>query len=214
MLSAILFALAVARPFHAQMTSNAAQTFPIVARFGAITVDLYPRGFRATSIWLRGFAINGQHEITVENPLTRTYTTMPPSGIGDIVRFVAGRTLNLGAPQSVVVSAGNVGQLPSHRYRLVYGPDDFIDVWTTAALGPAPAFREVVDELVRAMSPESAAVLRRVPDTPIYIEANVGPYRKLAILKVSSVVYNSAGEADALHVSPWMFRAPFDTIFK
>lgn len=214
MLSAIFFLLTVGRPFHADLTSNAAATFPMMARFGTVTIDLYPRGFRAKSIWLRGFAINGQHEMTVENPLSRTYTRMPMSGIGDIVRFVAGRTLNLGAPQSVVVSSGNVGRLASHRYRLVYGPDDFIDVWTTTAIGPAPAFRECVDEMVRAMSPASARVLREVPDTPIYVELNIGKYRKLPILKPSSVVFNSTGEMDALRVSPWMFPAPFGTIFK
>lgn len=214
MLTAIFFALAVARPFHAHLTSNAAQSFPLVARFGTITVDLYPRGFRATSIWLRGFGINGQHEITVENPLTRTYTKMPSSGIGDIARFVAGRTINIGAPVNVLVSAGNVGKLPSHRYRLVYGPDEYVDVWTTAAIGPAPAFREVVDELIRALSPESERVLRQIPDTPIYVEMNVGRYRNLPILQPSSVVFNSTGEAEALRVSPWMFPVPSGAIFK
>lgn len=202
------------RPFHLQLESNAAAAFPLVKRFGRITIDIYPRGFRAKSIWLRGFALNGRRDLTVENPFTRTYTVMPVTGIGDIVRFIGGKPINVGPPLRVDVSSGRVRALASRRFRFVYGANDFIDVWTTNAIGPAPAFRACIDDLVRTIAPPSAAVLQRVPDTPIYVELNIGKYRKLPILRPVGVVFNASGESDALRVGPWMFPAPFGSIFK
>ena len=214
MLSALVFVLALTRPVHVTLRSNAAATFPLVSRFGVITIDLYPRGFRAKSVWLRGFAINGQNTLTVENPISRMYTRMPMSGIGDIARFIGGKPVNIGPPRNVVVTSGSVGKLPARRYRIVYSANDYVDVWTTAAGPPAPAFRACVDELVRVIAPQSALLLRRIPDTPLFVELNIGPYRKVALLQVAAVAHSSAGEADALRVSPWMFPAPFGTIFK
>ncbi len=202
------------RRSHLQLQSNVAATFPLMKRFGAITVDVYPHGFRASSIWLRAFAVNERKTITIENPISRMYDEMPMSEVGNMVRMVGGHPMNVGPPQQVVIAEGKVRGLPSHRYRLVYGANDFIDVWTTAALGPAPAFRAFIDAFVRAIAPASAAVLRKVPDTPIYVEVNMGQYRKLAIVSPRSIGYNVSGEAEALRVSPWMFRAPFGAIFK
>ena len=211
----MLLALVFAAAFHVQMDSNAASSFPLMSRFGAVTVDLYPRGFRVTTVWLRAFAINGDgNQITIENPVSRTYTKRPMSAIGDIVRIVGGKPLREGAPRSVEIITGNVGRLPARRYRLIYGSNDFIDIWTTASLGSNPAFRSFAEEIVKAVAPDAVPVLRKIPDTPVYVEVNVGDYRKLAMLRPRSVVFSSAGEAKALRVSSWMFPAPFDTIFK
>jgi hypothetical protein len=207
-------ALLLAAALHVQLVSNAAETFPVISRFGAITIDIYPRGFRAQSIWLRGYAVNGQPMVTIENPLTRTYIRRPPSVIGEIARFVTRRPLNFGPPVNVTIGSGNVGRLPARRYRVFYTANDYVDIWTTSAIGPAPALRACVDELLKALVPASMPVWRRIPDTPVLIELNLGPHRKLAILKPQSVVTNTTGEAEALRVSPWMIEAPFDSIFK
>lgn len=209
-----MLALVLAAAFHLQLQSNAAESFPLMKRFGAITIDIYPKGFRATSIWLRGFAINGQNAITIENPISRTYTKQPMSGIGDMVRFIGGKPVVGAAPIAVQITTGNVGKLPSRRYRLIYAKNDYVDVWTTSALGPVPAFRSAVDEIVRAVAPGSIAVLRKIPDTPVYVEFNMGPHRKVAMVRTIRVAANTAGEADALRVSPWMFPAPFGSIVK
>lgn len=182
-------------------------------RFGTITIDLYPAGFRVTTVWLRGFS-RDPRTITIENPLSRTYVERPMSAIGDIARFVAGHPMNAPAPRRVQSTTGRVGGLASHRYRLMYEASDFVDVWTTAALGPTPAFRAFAVELVRALSPASAAVPRHVPDTPIYVEMHRPGHRKLPVVYPKRMVWNAAGEAAALRVSPWMFPAPFGTIFK
>lgn len=210
----LAFLFVAATAFHVQLESNAASSFPLMKRFGAITIDVYPRGFRAKTIWLRGFALNGEGTITIENPVSRTYTREPVSYLGDIVRFVSTRPISVGTPKGIDITAGNVGKLAARRYRLRYERGDYIDVWTTAALGPTAAYRSCVDELILALSPTSGALLRNIRDTPILVELNIGPYRKLAILRPTSVVFNSAGEAEALRVSKWMIPAPFGTIFK
>ena len=201
------------KPFHLRLESNVAAAFPLMKRFGTITIDVYPAGFRATTIWLRAFSRNPR-TITLENPLSRTYVERPMSAIGDIVRFGAGRSTNIGAPRTVQVHKGKAAGLPSHRFRLIYDRTNFVDVWTTTALGPTPAFRAFAEELVRALSPRSAAVLRSVTGTPIYVELNSEEHRKLPVVVPKWIVWNAAGEAAALRVSPWMFPAPFGTIFK
>lgn len=216
LLSAVLAATAP-RPFHVLLESNAAATassFPLIQRLGTTTVDLYPAGFRVKTVWLRGFSRNGSKRFTVENPVSRTYVTMPTSDTGSIVRALGGRPLEAGPPSKVEVMPGTVRGLAARRFRLFYGANEFIDVWTTSALGPTPEYRAFVDAMVRAIAPKSAAVLKSVPGTPLYVELNIGEHRKVAVLRPRSVVYNRAGEAEALKISSWMFAAPFGTIFK
>ena len=154
------------KPFHLRLESNVAAAFPLMKRFGTITIDVYPAGFRATTIWLRAFSRNPR-TITLENPLSRTYVERPMSAIGDIVRFVAGRSTNIGAPRTVQVHTGKAAGLPSHRFRLIYDRTNFVDVWTTTALGPTPAFRAFAEELrrdliVHAVSVEVAELAGRI----------------------------------------------------
>jgi len=199
------------RQYHLQLESNAAAAFPLMRRFGTIVIDLYPAGFRITTVWLRGFSRNPR-TITIENPLSRTYIERPMSAIGDIIRFIGGRPIAAGPPSRVQVTSGNVGRLASRRHRLDYGSNGSVDVWTTTALGATAAFRSFADEFVRALSPRSVPVLRAIPGTPIYVELHGG--RILPIVHPRKLVWSSRGEAEALRVSPWMFPAPFGTIFQ
>src|SRR5579859_6816519 len=73
-LPAILFVLATARPFHLTLEANPAAPFPFLSKFGNVTLQVYPNGVRAESMWLRGFSRNGAPAVTVEDPLNRTYS--------------------------------------------------------------------------------------------------------------------------------------------
>lgn len=207
---------AATRPFHVQLESDAASIapFPLLRRLGVSTIDLYPGGFRVKTVWLRGFSRNGSRTFTVENPVSRTYVTMPMTEVGGIVHSLGGRPVHADPPSKIQATSGTVRGLAAKRFRLIYSPDEFIDVWTTSALGGTPEYRAFMIELVRAISPSSASVVRAIPGTPLYIELNVGQYRKVVVLRPRSVVYKSTGEAEALRVSPFMFPAPFGTIFK
>src|SRR5438093_3054702 len=99
------------RPFHLQLDSNAAATFPLLRRFGLVTFDLFPSGFRMKSVWLRAFSRNGSRTITIENPLTRTYVEKPMTDVGAIARSLGAFRVG-GAPQRVETISGKVGGLP------------------------------------------------------------------------------------------------------
>jgi hypothetical protein len=210
---AVLLAATPARPFHVQLESNAAASFPLMKRLGGVTIDLYPAGFRVKTVWLRGFSRNGTKNFTVENPVSRTYVVMPTSDAGSIVRALGGKPIRSSPPGKIVVSSGTVRGLAARRFRLVYEGSEYIDVWTTNALGATPEYRAFVEALVRSIAPASASMLKSIPGTPIYVELNVGEHRKLAVLRPRSVAFSRAGESDALRVSPFMFPAPFGTIF-
>ncbi len=207
-------AAAAQRPFHVRLESNAAASFPLLRRFGTSTIDLFPAGFRVKTIWLRGFSRNGSRTFTVENPVSRTYVVMPMSEVGGIVHALGGQPIDAVPPGRIQVMNGTVRGLPARRFRLLYGGDEFIDVWTTSALGATPEYRAFVIEIVRAISPPSAAVVKGIPGTPLYVEANVGKHRKVVVLRPRSVAYNRDGESDALRIGQFMFPAPFGTIFK
>ena len=207
------FAVTATRPFHLQLESNAAAAFPLIQRFGTARIDVYPAGFRVNTLWLRGFS-RDPRRITIENSVSRTYVAKPMSEVGVIARTIGGHPISAAPPRSMHITAGSVGRLAARRFRLIYGEDDFIDVWTTSTLGSTPQFRAFVDEIVAAVSPASTGVLRSIPGTPLYVELNTGSYRKVAVLQVRAVVFNRTGESEALRVSPWMFPAPFGTIFK
>ncbi len=152
--------------------------------------------------------------MTIENPLSRTYTDVPLSDLGRLVYTFGGRKIDAAGPRTIQVTPGSVRGLGARRFRLIYASNEFVDIWTTSALGPTPQFRTVVDRFAREISPKTAAALRAIPGTPLYVELNIGRYRKVAILFPKRIAFNRAGEEKSLRVSPFMFRAPFGTIFK
>lgn len=210
----VLPSSAVTRPFHVTLESAVQSSSPVMSRFGTIKADLYAGGFRIETIWLRGFSRNGSRSLTVENPVSRTYVKMPMSDVPSMIRSLGGRATAKGPPRKIEITSGTVAHIAAQRYRLLYDGGEFIDVWTTSALGPTPEFRSFIDEFVLALYPQAAAAFRGIPGTPIYVEMNMGEYRKLVVVHPTRVLFSNAGESQALRVSPWMFPAPFGTIFK
>ena len=201
------------RPFHLQIRTTTALSSPLLQRFGTISVDLYPHGFRIKTIWLRGFSRNGTGRMTTENPITRTYVETPMSDVGRMILNLGGHPLKAGPPKRVEVTTGSVAHIAARRFRLHYDGDDYVDIWTTSAY-PAPAFRAFIDEFVRTLYPQSVATFRAIPGTPIYVALNMGKYDNTPVVWVNNTAFRSSEEATALRVGPWMFPAPFGTIFQ
>ena len=109
---------------------------------------------------------------------------------------------------------GKVKGLAAKRFRLLYGPEAFIDVWTTTAFGEAPQYRALINRFVGGISAPTAASLRVIQGVPIYVELNFRRFKKLPLLRLQTVVYDSKGEDDALKVASFMFRAPFGSVIK
>jgi hypothetical protein len=215
----LVFALhlsAAQRPYHLELEANPAAPFPFLGKFGTVTLHVYPGGVRADTIWLNGFSRNGTNAVTVVNPYGRMYTHVPVADIGGILQKL-GRvdTATSAVPQRGPELAGKVGNIDAHRYRLIYGPTAWIDVWTTTALPENPQLRAIVMELVRGIAPGTAIAMRSIPGTPLYVELNFRRYRKLPLLRLKNLVLNSSGEDDALSVGHLTFQAPLlDSLWK
>ena len=208
----LLFALslcAAPQPYHLTLRANPAAPFPFLGTFGTVTIHVYPGGVRAETLLMNGFSRNGARAITVENPISRLATKEPIAGMAPALQKLG----SIDTAASVVPTrgpegGGKVGGIDARRYRLVYGPAAWIDVWTTTAIAPNPQFRALVDEFVRGIAPGTATVLRTIPGTPVYVELNFRRYKKLPLLTLQSLAMNNEGEEDALKVGRLYVSVP------
>ena len=220
--AAILAALVLSLPFsahaqyHLQLEASPAAPFPFLAKFGTIDLHVYRGGVRAETVWLNAFSRANTESMTVLNPFGRMYFDMPIANIASMLAKLGGTRERVAV--SVPVSApmrGKVKGVDATRYRLVYGPDAYIDLWTIDSIPTNTQLRPIVDELVSAISPSTAAAARKVPGTPVYVELNFSHYKKLPLLRMKELTRNNEGEEDALKVGSFYMKAPFaDAIFK
>jgi hypothetical protein len=216
-LALLLFAspaFAAPKPYHIQLEANPAAAFPFLTRFGTVTLHVYPGGVRAETFWLNGFSRSGSPSVTVENPLGRMYTEVPIEQISAILQKMARGAVDA-TPSSGKPMAGKVRGIDARRYRLVYGPEAWIDVWTTTAVQESPQLRTIIEQFVSGISPGTASMLHSVPGTPLYVELNFSHYKKLSILRLKSFSMSNVGENAALKTGALYFKAPLlDSIWK
>ena len=219
-LAAALVAAAsfAAAPYHLTLEANPAAPFPYLGRFGTVTLHVYDAGVRAETIWLNGFSRNGTSSITVENPYGRMYTDVPVASVASILGRLAGggNSVEHAATGTLLPPVGGkVHGIDARRYRIVYGPAAWIDIWTTRAVPENPQFHAIVNELLRGISPGTYAVARNIPGMPLYVELNFRRFHKLPLLRTKSIAFDDAGETDALKVGALYFKAPLlDSIWK
>ena len=203
------------RPYHLTLEADPAAPFPFLSRFGRATLHVYRGGVRAETLWLNGFSRAGSPNITVENPFGRMYTEVPVANVGSIVAKLAGSDLQNANPTLATPTGGRVGQLSATRYRLIYGPEAYIDVWSTNAIPENKQFRAIVMQFVGGISPGTASLAKSIPGTPIYVEMNFRRFKKLPLLRLRSLTYDDSGEADALKVGSFMVHASLlDSLWK
>jgi hypothetical protein len=204
------------RPYHIELEANTAAPFPYLTKFGTITVHVYPAGVRAESIWLNGFSRLGTPTVTIENPYGRMYTTMPVSEITTTIHKLKKESDIASVPPPIAPPvSGKVRGIPASRYRLLYGPDAWIDVWTTDVIPENAQLRNIVNAFVGGVSPSTAASWKTIPGTPLYVELNFQHYKKLPLIRLKSFAMNNLGQEEALKVGSLYFRAPFlESIWK
>ncbi len=204
-------------PYHLQLEAYPAAPFPFFSKFGTVTLDVYGGGVHADTFWLDGFSRNGSKAITVENPFGRMYTEVPIADVASIVAKLAGsdQVPSTSAPPVLPPVAGKVGGIPAQRYRIVYGEAAWIDLWTTRQIPENQQLRTIIDGLVSGISPETAKAARAIPGTPIYVELNFRRFKKVPLVRFKHLTYDNAGEADALKVGSFYFKAPLlDAIWR
>ena len=216
MLLALLLASATVLPYHIELEANPAAPFPFLSKFGTVTLHVYNAGVRADTLWLNGFSRNGTTTVTVENPLARMYTEVPVSDLVAIVQKMAnGHVDEIAPPPIAPVISGNVRGIPAKRYRLIYGDDAWIDVWTTDRVPENPQLRSIIEAFVSGVAPMTSQSLRSIHGMPLYVELNFSHYRKLPLVRLKSFLTTNAGQDKALSVGRYYFHAPLlDALWK
>ena len=216
LLTTALHAAPPAPQYHIELEANLAAPFPFLSKFGAVDIHVYPNGVSADSIWLDGFSKNGTKFVTVMNPLGRVYTDVPIAEIAPMLAKLSGSGEERSAFGSISgTMKGTVKGVEATRYRIQYGPEAWIDVWTATSLPASPQFRSIAVEFVRGVAPGTATIMNRLPGLPVYVELNFRRFRKVPILRLKSVTQSSEGEADALAVGRVYYKAPFiDSLWK
>ena len=204
------------KPYHIQLEANTAAPFPYLSRFGSITLHVYPAGVRADSLWLDGFSRLGTPTVTIMNPYGRMYTTMPVSEITSMLQKAKNDDDIASVPPPIAPPvSGKVRGIAARRYRLIFGPDAWIDVWTTNAIPENLQLRRIVDAFVRGISPLTAESWKSIPGTPLYVELNFRRYKKLPLIRLKSFELDNVGQEDALKVGSLYFKAPLlESIWK
>ncbi|HEV7426175.1 MAG TPA: hypothetical protein VGQ46_07380 [Thermoanaerobaculia bacterium] len=201
--------------YHLELVANPATPFPFLGKFGTVTLHVYPNGVRAETFWLNGFSRNGTNSVTVENPLGRMYTDVPVTQISATLHKIATSGMETAAPGATQITTGTVKGMPARRYRLVYGPEAWIDIWTTDRIPENAQLRAIINEFVRGISPATAASMDAIHGTPLYVELNFRRYKKMPLLTMKNLTWTSAGQDDALKVGKLYFKAPLlDAIWK
>jgi hypothetical protein len=209
-------AAAPPRPYHIELIANPAAPFPFLSKFGTMTLHIYPAGVRADTLWLNGFSRNGAPTVTVENPYARMYTVVPMSEITNVMRKMAKDDSQSPARPSIAPPvSGRVNGIAARRYRLMYGPEAWIDVWTTSVIPENPQLRRIVTAFVRGVSPPTAESIQSIPGTPIYVELNFHHYKKLPLVRLKRFSSSNVGQENALNIGTLYFKAPLlDQIWK
>jgi hypothetical protein len=199
-----------AKPYHLQLEANPAAAFPWLSKFGKVTLDVYRGGVRADTIWLDSYSKNGDANVTVLNPLGRLYVDVPIAEISPILSKLAATTAGderKAAPEIASATKGKVLSIPATRYRLQYGPDAYIDYWTTGSIPENPQLRTIVLKVVEGIAPGTASVAKNIRGTPLFVELNFRRYKKLPIVYVKKLAWNAEDEEDALTRGPIYVRA-------
>jgi len=200
--------------YHLELEANPAAAFPYLSKFGtAIELHVYPSGVRAEALWLNSFSKNGAAAVTIANPLGRMYVDMPVAEIAPLLRKIGGAAASIeqnAIPVRGPTLKGNVHGIDATRYRLIYGPEAWIDLWTTTVIPENPQMRRITEQLVSGISPGTATFTRSLPGTPLYVELNFRRFKKVPLLKVKQLTFEVSAEEekDALELGPVYMRAP------
>lgn len=211
-LFSLLFALPIlaAQPYHLELEASPAAAFPYLGKFGTVKIDVYSGGVHTDALWLDGFSRNGSPTVTIKNPIARMYVEMPLADIGPTLMKLAGAAGTIeraASPTLDPATRGKFAGLDATRYRFVYGPSAWIDVWTTSAIPENAQFRAIVQQLVAGISPKTAPIAATIRGTPIAVVLNFRRFKNVQLLKIKKLTFAADDEEDALTLGPLYMRA-------
>lgn len=209
--TAAVFAAPPVKPYHLELEATPEAAFPYLGKFGKVDLHVYAGGVRGEALWLHGFSRNSAPTVTVANPLGRMFVDVKIAEITAILTKLAaddsGVERKASPPRLGPKLKGAVKGLAATRHRLVYGPNAWIDVWTTDAIPQNQQLRLIVNRIVGGISPGTAQVASKLPGTPIYVELNFRRFQKVPIIRFKSLKFGPTDEEDALTLGSLYMRA-------
>ncbi len=206
----ITLPLFAAQPYHLELEASPGAVFPYLGRFGDVELHVYEGGVRAEALWLNSFSRNGEPHVTVVNPLARMYVELPIADITSTLRRLGGSDAEIeqkAVPSGVLMAKGKVGTHDAMRHRLPYGPEAWIDVWTTHEIPENPQLRRIVNAMLEGISPGTARYAAKFQGTPILVELNFRRFKKVRLLKLKKLTMAADDEKDALTLGSMYMRA-------
>jgi hypothetical protein len=208
--SSLFAAPSTTQPYHLELEATPESVFPYLGRFGNVDLHVYDGGVRAEALWLHAFSRNDAESVTVVNPLARMYFDVKVSEIASILTRLAGAAGEIERKSIPVLGdthRGEVKGMAATRNRLVYGPEAWIDVWTTDVIPTNPQMQRIVREVVTGISPETGPFLEKITGTPIYVELNFRRFKKVVLVRPKKLTRNADDEEDALTLGKLYLRA-------
>ncbi|MFL6245857.1 MAG: hypothetical protein ACJ74H_07525 [Thermoanaerobaculia bacterium] len=207
----VSLSLSAAPAYHLELEATPEAVFPYLGRFGNVDLHVFSGGVRAEALWLNAFSRNDAQAVTVVNPLARMYVDVNVGEISSILTRLAGAAGAVernAVPKMGPQLAGEVKGIPAMRYRFVYGPEAWIDVWTTNVIPTNRQMQRIVREIVSGISPETGKLADQISGTPIYVEMNFRRFRKVTLVRMKKLTEATAEEEeDALTRGPMYIRA-------
>jgi hypothetical protein len=196
--------------YHLELEATPEAVFPYLGRFGNVELHVYAGGVRAEALWLNAFSRNNAEAVTVVNPLARMYVDVNVAEIAAILTRLAGAAGAVernAAPELAKPLAGTVKGIAATRHRLEYGPDAWIDVWTTDVIPENAQMKRIVNQIVAGISPHTGEVAAGISGTPIYVEMNFRRFKKVTLVRMKKLTYAADDEKDALTRGKMYIRA-------
>jgi hypothetical protein len=165
---------------------------------------------RAEALWLHAFSRNGADAVTVVNPLARMYVDVQVAEISSILTRLAGAAGAIernAKPAIGPTLRGEVQGIAATRNRLVYGPEAWIDVWTTDAIPANRQMQRIVQQIVTGISPHTGPFVEKLTGTPIYVEVNFRRFKKVTLLRPKKLAHAVEDQEDALTLGKLYLRA-------
>jgi hypothetical protein len=201
---------AAAQPYHLELVATPESVFPYLGRFGNVELHVYAGGVRAEALWLNAFSRNNAEAVTVVNPLARMYVDVQVDEIASILTRLAGAAGSAERKAVPIVGpklAGEVKGIRATRHRFVYGPDAWIDIWTTDVIPTNRQMQRIITQVVSGISPETGVLASKIPGTPIYVEMNFRRFKKVTLVRLKSLKHTADDEEDALTRGSLYIRA-------
>ncbi len=198
-----------AQPYHLELEANPGAAFPYLGKFGTVDLHVYRGGVRAEALGLDGFSRNGEQIVTVMNPFMRVYNEIQVAEITAMLAKMAGQVeRTAGVPTLGPTTAGKVRGVDATCHRLLFGPQAWIDFWTTSAVPENPQLRRIIDQMLQGIAPASAGVVRKIRGTPVYVELNFRRFKKVPLLTLKKLTFAADDESEALEVGRFYVLSP------